>query len=550
MNNLLRNLSGGWTATAPKQLLPLVCVGALAGIMSPRLMADRAQPDSTKTQFATLMSTPPEIDGVINTEEWASANGATGNWRISYDANQTNMLRGGVLIFGPDLVDATDLGGQIYAGYDAQNLYIAVRVTDSALFDDSVNAESSGGNTAADDSVELYIDPLNANDASYPAGAIGGRYAISLNNAYAGSQAGNYGTDKPWYARVTQSDAGTGYDAEFRISLASLSAPKFGDVVGFTVVINDDKDGGPVLKTVDRQVAWVGAPDKPVTYGNLILGHKAYSAPEVSKAPVVDGKIDSTEYASATAIPINPATGQFQTSAGTDNWPPGTFEATAWAVHDTKAVYVAVDVIDTTVVTDTAEAGSEDGNTWEDDSVEIFFDADLDLNHGGATVDFEGQYVLTANGAHRDAEARNPTFAQDGDWYGATTLTSKGYQIEFKVNKSALLNPTNGTIVGFNIALNNDNGAGRVAQLSWNGDPHQEYTYGQLTLANAAPAGEVKITSLTHNPNGSFTIAWTGGGTLQSTTDVGKGPWTDVPGAASPYTFTSSEKAMFARIKK
>jgi hypothetical protein len=35
----------------------------------------------------------------------------------------------------------------------------------------------------------------------------------------------------------------------------------------------------------------------------------------------------------------------------------------AWAVHDT-AVYVAVDVTDTNVVTDTAEAGSEDGH-WK-----------------------------------------------------------------------------------------------------------------------------------------------------------------------------------------
>ena len=546
MNNIFLTLIGRWAPPGYRHLLCLFLVGVLAGALPQMTMADRAQPDNTKTQFATLLPAPPEIDGVINTEEWQSANGATGNWRISFDANQTNMVRGGVLIFGPDLLDATDLGCQIYAGYDANNLYVAVRVTDSALFDDSVTAESAKGKTEEDDSVELHIDPLNANAAAYSPGSIGGRYAIALNNAYIESQTGTYGTGKAWYARASRNETETGYDVEFRISLNSLSDPKFGDVIGFTVVVNDDKDGGPVEKTMDRQVAWVGAPNKPVTYGNLILGHKAYVAPQVTKAPTVDGKINANEYATATAIPINPATGQAQTSAGIDIWPAGTFEATAWVTHDDTAVYVAVDVIDTTVVTDTAEAGSEDGTTWEDDSVEIFFDADLDQNRGGPTVDFEGQYVLTANGAYRDNEARNPTFAQDGAWYGASTLTSKGYQIEFKVNKTALLSPTNGTVMGFNIALNNDNGAGRIAQLSWNGDPHQEYTYGQLVLAPPVPV-ELKITGWQRNANNSYTIEWVGGGVLQTATDI-KGSWTDVPTATSPFTFTPTEKILFGRI--
>jgi hypothetical protein len=494
---------------------------------------------------------PPEIDGVINTDEWRSANGATGNWRISYDANQTNMVRGGVLLFGPDLTETADFGYQIYGGYDSNYLYIAVRVTDSILNSDSADPDSANGKVEDDDSVELYLDPMNENAANYPPGSIGGRYAIAVNNAYAGSQSSAYGDNQAWYARATASELGTGYDVEFRISMSSLNNPKFGDVLGFTVVVNDDKDGGPVNKSADRQISWVGAPHQPVGYGNLILGHKTYSAPLVTQSPTVDGKINASEYAGATDIPINLRTGQPQTSAGVDAWPPGTFEAVAWAIHDASSVYVAVDVIDTIVVTDTAEAGSEDGTTWEDDSVEIFFDADLDLNHGGPTQDYEGQYVLTANGARRDNEARNPpSFAETGDWFGAATLTPKGYQIEFRVSKTSLLNPTNGTVMGFNIALNNDNGAGRAAQLSWNGDPHQEYTYGQLTLGPSVPAGELKITKWQHNPNGSFTIEWVGGGNLQTTTDLIKGPWTSVPAAVSPYTFTPTETTQFQRIAR
>ena len=414
---------------------------ALLTLGSGTAYSDRAKPDNTKTHFATLLPAAPEIDGVILVEEWQSANGASGNWRISFDANQTNMLRGGILLFGPDLVDATDLGAQIYAGYTATDLFIAVRVTDNYLVDDSVAADSANGNTEEDDSVELYIDAMNANDATYTPGTPGGRYAISLNSAYAGSQSSTYGTDKAWYARALRNETDTGYDVEFRISLSSLNNPKFGDVIGFTVVVNDDKTGGAVDTSSDRQVTWIGAPNKPVGYGNLIIGNKAYSSPQVTVAPVVDGTINASEYAAATLMPINLATGEPQTAAGTDAWPPGTFEASAWVIHDATAVYVAVEVIDTAVVTDTAEPDSEDGTTWEDDSVEIFFDADFDKNHGGPTVDFEGQYVCTANGARRDNEARNPAFGQDGDWFAAATLTTNGYQIEFKVNKAALLIP-------------------------------------------------------------------------------------------------------------
>lgn len=548
MNNTNPPLGGRRIPLDYGRVAYLFLAGLLAGILPNTAIADRVQPDNTKTQFATLMSVPPEIDGVINTDEWASANGATGNWRISYNANQTNGVRGGMLIFGPDLTDATDLGCQIYAGYDADNLYLAVRVTDSMLFDDSIAAETGNGKIEEDDSVELYLDPMNDNATAYTPGSIGGRYAVTINNAYAESHSGTYGTEKTWYARAMRNDTESGYDAEFRISLKSLSDPKFGDVMGFTVVVNDDDDAGPVEKTIDRQVAWVGTPNAPSTYGNLILGHKAYSAALVAQAPIVNGKIDAGEYAAARDIPINPATGQAQTSAGIDTWPPGTFEAMAWVVHDDNAVYVAVNVTDSHVVTDTAEAGSEDGTTWEDDSVEIFFDADLDKNRGGPTLDFEGQYVLTANGAYRDNEARNPTFGETGDWFAATTVTPSGYQIEFKVNKSALLSPTNGTVMGFNIALNNDDGAGRIAQLSWNGDPHQEYTYGELTLGLETPV-ELKITLWQRNTDGSFTLEWVGGGILQTASDL-QGPWSDVPTAKSPYTLTPTAQLQFFRIKR
>ncbi|MBE7503297.1 MAG: hypothetical protein HS113_24025 [Verrucomicrobiales bacterium] len=46
-------------------------------------------------------------------------------------------------------------------------------------------------------------------------------------------------------------------------------------------------------------------------------------------------------------------------------------------VRTAEAVYVALDVVDDLIVTDLGRSGSENRTTWEDDSVEVFFDADL-----------------------------------------------------------------------------------------------------------------------------------------------------------------------------
>ncbi len=64
--------------------------------------------------------------------------------------------------------------------------------------------------------------------------------------------------------------------------------------------------------------------------------------------------------------------------------------------------------------------------------------------------------------------------------------------------------------------------------------------------SGAAPA----FTSVARNADGSITVTWTGGGTLQVTTDIGSGAWQNVDGAASPYTFTPEAPAMFGRIVK
>jgi hypothetical protein len=64
-----------------------------------------------------------------------------------------------------------------------------------------------------------------------------------------------------------------------------------------------------------------------------------------------------------------------------------------------------------------------------------------------------------------------------------------------------------------------------------------------------AEAGQPEITAIRRNPDGTLTVEWTGGGTLQAAPTV-VGPWQDVAGATSPYTFAPSEAMLFGRIKR
>jgi len=408
--------------------------------------------------------------------------------------------------------------------------------------DDDAAADSANGNTWMDDSVEVFIDGDNSNfetrDTSGTNPEVvgtGGQYVITVNNAYREAEAGNpgYGESAAWFAKTTRTD--TGYDAEFRIKLSTIGNPKPGDIIGFTVGVNDDDDGAGG----ERQVVWVGRPHTEATYGNLIIQGKSYTAPKTS-APTIDGVINLTEYPGAAEIKVNTFNAIYDLPSGDDLWETNDHSFSSWVVHDADAIYVAVDVTDDMLVNDTAAANSEDQSTWEDDSVEIFFDAQHD--HAGqwtpAREPFEGQYVFTANGAWRDNEANNPTFGANADWFAATTKTAGGYRIEFKVKKSALLNPVDGATLGFHIAVNDDDGSlpAPKTQFGWSGIAHNETYYGHLTLSAGGGGGgslvingvrlignNIEFSVNTPNAAGTHVVQ-------QSSGNIAAPVWTPVPG--------------------
>ena len=71
-----------------------------------------------------------------------------------------------------------------------------------------------------------------------------------------------------------------------------------------------------------------------------------------------------------------------------------------------------------------------------------------------------------------------------------------------------------------------------------------------IGTASGAGGGDTpRFTGIKANADGTITINWTGGGTLQSATSL-SGPWTDVAGATSPLTVPANQAAQFARIRK
>lgn len=449
--------------------------------------ADRSTLDDTLTRVAMPLSEPPVIDGVIDTangESWVNAGGAQAGggsyWVMRFNENQEDYVLGANVVNGGDgPLDGTDFGADIYVGYDSEYLYVAVRVIDDVIHNDTAAAGSQNQSTWLDDSVEVFVDGDNSNHperdtaGNRPEGwSTGGQYVVTFNNAYRENEAGNpgYGPDAPWYGLADIGNDGN-LNYEFRISLSLFGDPQPGDVIGFDIAINDDDDGGD---TLENQYTWAGLTHEEITYGNLILGPRKYVAPKGTAT--VDGVIAGGEYGSAPEINVTHHTGNYN---GDDLFEVGDHDWKAWVIHDDEAIYVGVHVIDDTIVTDSAEAGSEDGSTWTDDSVELFIDSDYSKDSGRTAANlFEGQFVLTPNGAWRDNEANNPIFNEE--WFAATTTVDDGYVVEFKFLKEILFELTNP--LGFDIAVNDDDDGDRKTQLAWNGRPHTELSYGELLL--------------------------------------------------------------------
>jgi hypothetical protein len=95
---------------------------------------------------------------------------------------------------------------------------------------------------------------------------------------------------------------------------------------------------------------------------------------------------------------------------------------------------------------------------------------------------------------------------------------------------------------------------GNLVELDLGGPTTLRYaaSSGDWDFMLLVPAGVTeapRFQSIVKNANGTITVSWSGGGTLQAAPTV-LGPWQDVTGATSPYTFTPTEQMLFGRIRR
>lgn len=199
-------------------------------------------------------------------------------------------------------------------------------------------------------------------------------------------------------------------------------------------------------------------------------------APMVSKAPVIDGEIGESEWKYALKTVVTPKTG---------SWDFGETEVsyTFYVMYDENYLYVAAALEDDDIQTDSAAEGSINGNTWQDDSIEIFIDG----NHNHAPnafvneeYQFGGQYVITAGNAIRYENSGAQTFGDgpDDDYYAVADIKDQNHwEMEARLRLGSFGSPKQGDDIGFNISTNDDDGGDtEEAALFWTGEPPNIYS--------------------------------------------------------------------------
>ncbi len=199
----------------------------------------------------------------------------------------------------------------------------------------------------------------------------------------------------------------------------------------------------------------------PFSVAGAVAG--TVDANNVSSAPAIDGNLNETGW--------NLATTAGKTTIGAPN-----NTVTFGAMWDNTNLYVGVKVLDANLFNDSA-------NTWEDDSVEVYIDANN--NHGSTYDSFDRQFTKGYN---------DTTLSGIGSQTGvvhAWAAVTGGYSVELVIPWSNLgVTPTAGMTIGFDVGNNDDDNAGtRDAQAVWWGninDYNNTSAFGSLVLQ---PAG-------------------------------------------------------------
>ncbi|REE87479.1 parallel beta-helix repeat protein [Paenibacillus taihuensis] len=372
--------------------------------------------------------------------------------------------------------------------WDATYLYVGVKVLDGNLYNDSTNIWD-------DDSVELYIDANNNHGTTYDSSDR--QFVKGYNDNALAAIGSTTGVLHGWSA-ITG-----GYSVEYAIPWSNLGVtPSANMQIGFDIGNNDDDNAG----TRDGQLMWNGNLNNSAdtsAFGHLTLssstigsspGPGAYSAKNTLQGLTIDGALTDSVWSVVTQSVTKNVLGT------TNN------AVTFGALWDATYLYVGVKALDGNLYNDST-------NIWDDDSVELYIDANN--NHGATYDSSDRQFVKGYNDSTLSAIGSTM-----GVLHGWSAITG-GYSVEYAIPWSNLgITPTANLQIGFDVGNNDDDNAGtRDGQLMWNGTLNNSAdtsAFGQLTLSSETvgtsqgsgcltqPANSLSITA--YGANGADTL--------------------------------------------
>ncbi len=235
---------------------------------------------------------------------------------------------------------------------------------------------------------------------------------------------------------------GTGYIFETRIPFKQITGAK-DSVIGFDVMVMNGKD---FVRWNDKKNP---GRKSPKYWGNLKFVNALKTAAAYYGKPVIDGVKDE-KYDSVKPIVVDKF---IQGIEGEKNRYKGA-AAKAWALWDEKALYIYMEVHDTTL-------SDKNSLVYMQDSVEIF----VDENNG------KTNYYEADDGQYRINFKNETSFGSTGSVNGfmsAARITDGGYAVEAKI-PFRMLNARDGAKIGFDLQVNDDQGNGKRDSIAkWN----------------------------------------------------------------------------------
>jgi len=113
----------------------------------------------------------------------------------------------------------------------------------------------------------------------------------------------------------------------------------------------------------------------------------------------------------------------------------------------------------------------ENGNTWMDDSVEVFVDAPTANDANGLVGQLGGQFVITPTTRIAKWKQGIPVTEKPPPGLARTAVNGSGLLRGVPHSMALLGNPREGDIIGFNVAVNDDDDGARQNDSELGGKP-------------------------------------------------------------------------------